>query len=349
MNGYATLHNVNRWQTEERAGRLQDRLSVNVSVCYDGCMNELPEVIRLDNVHKTFGGKRAVDGVSLSVRQGEIFGFLGPNGAGKSTTIRMVLDILRPTDGAIELFGIPSRHVVAVHRRIGFLSGDMVMDANLTGRQYLEFVAAQYKKDCASRRQELAELLQADLDNKVGNYSRGNRQKIGLVAALQHQPELLILDEPTSGFDPLVQEQFVKLIREFKQAGGTVFMSSHILSEVQQLCDRVAFIKDGKLVDTTTVGSLMKRSAKHVTVKAPAADLRELRVAAAKMPEVRMQAATEEYSLVFQYGGPPKALLQLLARFEVQDVVIKEPDLEEIFMHYYETAEEKGDRQAARP
>jgi ABC-2 type transport system ATP-binding protein len=297
------------------------------------------DVLRLENVTKTFGHKQAVRGVSLSVRQGEVFGFLGPNGAGKSTTIRMILDVLRPSAGVISLFGQGNRHVVATHRRIGYLSGDMVMDANLTGRQYLEFVAAQYKKDCRHERQRLALLLQADLAVKIGNYSRGNRQKIGLIAALQHQPELLILDEPTSGFDPLVQEQFANLVQTFKQTGGTVFMSSHILSEVQQLCDRVAFIKDGQIVDTTTIEKLTASAAKRVRVRAPIAQLAAIRTVVAKLGKVRFQPPVEEYMLDFSYGGQPQALLQALAVFPVEDVTIQEPELEEIFMHYYQKEE----------
>ena len=296
---------------------------------------EPPDVLVLDALCKNFGTFRAVNGVSFAVKRGEVFGFLGPNGAGKSTTIRMILDVLRPTSGRVTLLGKDSREV-AVHRRLGFLSGDMVMDTNLTGRQYLTFVAAQYGKDCHQKREELAQLLQASLNVKIGNYSRGNRQKIGLIAALQHEPELLILDEPTSGFDPLVQEQFADMIKHFKQAGGTVFMSSHILSEVQQLCDRVAFIKDGSLIDTTTIEKLTENTAKRVRVKAPAAELKEMRVAVSKLKGASLQVSPEHYELLFAYNGDAKPLLKLLAGFNVQDIIIKEPDLEEIFMHYYQ-------------
>jgi ABC-2 type transport system ATP-binding protein len=294
------------------------------------------EILALRNLTKSFGSFHAVQDVSFSVGQGEIFGFLGPNGAGKSTTIRMILDVLRPTAGSVMLFGADSRDVTAVHKRLGYLSGDMVMDLNLTGRQYLEFVAGQYRRDCRERRQALAETLQADLSKKIGDYSRGNRQKIGLIAALQHEPELLILDEPTSGFDPLVQEQFASLIRDFKHGGGTVFMSSHILSEVQGLCDRVAFIKDGRIINVTSVAGLTENAAKRVRVKAPMAEIKELRIAVSKLSGAKLQVAVERHDLEFSYGGHPKALLQLLSRFNVQDVIIAEPELEEIFMHYYE-------------
>lgn len=298
--------------------------------------SERSDVLVLDTLTKSFGSVRAVDEVSFAVKQGEVFGFLGPNGAGKSTTIRMILDILRPTSGRVRLFGEDSR-IISTHRRLGFLSGDMAMDTNLTGGQYLTFVAAQYGKDCRPKREELAQLLRANLDVKIGNYSRGNRQKIGLIAALQHQPELLVLDEPTSGFDPLVQELFADMIKQFRQAGGTVFMSSHILSEVQQLCDRVAFIKEGKLIDITTIEKLTENTAKRVRVKAPVAELKEMRVAVGKLEGVNLQVASEEYVLQFAYNGDAKRLLKLLAGFTIQDITIKEPELDEIFLQYYQT------------
>lgn len=295
------------------------------------------DVLRLDGVSKQFGGFKAVDGVAFTVGRGEIFGFLGPNGAGKSTTIRMILDILRPTTGTIKLFDSDSHSGPSARHRLGYLSGDMAMDTNLTGRQYLQFVAAQYGKDCRQNMTVLAERLQANLDTKIGEYSRGNRQKIGLIAAMQHEPDLLILDEPTSGFDPLVQEEFFKLIREFKAAGGTVFMSSHILSEVQQLCDRIAFIKNGKLLTATAVADLTTHSAKRVRIKAPPAQLTELRRKAGSLRGARLGTSVEDYALEFSYAGKPGALLQLLAGYGIQDITIKEPELEDIFMRYYES------------
>jgi ABC-2 type transport system ATP-binding protein len=294
------------------------------------------DIVVLQDLTKHFGSFHAVKGISFTVKQGEVFGFLGPNGAGKSTTIRMILNILRPTSGSVSLFGSAHNNVAALHKRLGYLSGDMAMDTNLTGRQYLNFVAAQYDTDCRANQSQMAELLQANIDVKIGNYSRGNRQKIGLIAALQHEPELLVLDEPTSGFDPLVQEQFASIIRDFKAKGGTVFMSSHILSEVQQLCDRVAFIKDGQIIDTTTIQGLTEHAAKRVRIKAPIAELKELRLAVAKLHDATVQVSVEDYDLEFSYGGGAQALLKLLAGFSIQDITIKEPDLEEIFMHYYE-------------
>lgn len=213
--------------------------------------------LSISKVTKNFSGNRAVDGINIEVYTGEIFGFLGPNGAGKSTTIRLLLDILRADSGDITILGRPSRDVTATHREIGFLSGDMVLDTDITGRQYLQLVNNLYGGSYADRVTALAGTLEAKLDVKIGMYSRGNRQKIGLIAALLHEPRLLILDGPTSGFDPLVQEKFALLLREYVGKGGTVSMSSHVLAEVQHLCDRVAFIKAGKIIRTVSVAKLV--------------------------------------------------------------------------------------------
>lgn len=298
-------------------------------------------VIEFWLVTKLFAGRPAVHDVSFSVHSGEIFGFLGPNGAGKSTTIRLMLDILRPNAGQINLFGHDSRSAVAARRRIGYLSGEMVLDSNLTGDQYLRFAAAQYGKDCQEYRRKLAADLQADLGRRIGTYSRGNRQKIGLIAALQHEPELLVLDEPTSGFDPLVQETFVELVRAFQAKGGTVFMSSHILSEVQQLCGRVAFIKEGRVATVTDVGSLTEQAAKRVRVKTPIGEQADLRNRLKKLPGVSLRPAIEDYAVECSYGGDLQALLQLLALYHVRDIRIEEPDLEEVFMQFYAAAKPK--------
>jgi len=296
--------------------------------------SDVPALV-FNRVVKTFGSKKAVHDVSFSVQKGEVFGFLGPNGAGKSTSIRMMLDVLRPTAGNIRIFGEDSRQAKSAHRRIGYLSGDMVMDSNLTGRQYLEFTAAQYGKDCAQRRDQLAQLLQADLKVKIGQYSRGNRQKIGLIAALQHEPDLLLLDEPTSGFDPLVQEQFADLIQTFKQKGGTVFMSSHILGEVQLLCDRVAFIKDGVIIQTVTVSQLVEHAAKRVCINVPIDQMQALRNRLKALPGVELLPAENDKDVLCTFNGSPNVLIRMLTAFDVLDMTVREQELEEIFMRYY--------------
>lgn len=236
---------------------------------------DLSAVLTLENVTKSFGTNTAVDAVSLEITKGEVFGFLGPNGAGKSTTIRLILDILRPDGGTIKILGRSSRDTATTHRNIGYLSGDMTIDPDLTGRQYIGFVNNLHGGKHSNTACKLAGILEANLDKKVGDYSRGNRQKIGLIAALLHNPKLLILDEPTSGFDPLVQEKFAAIIREYVAEGGTVFMSSHILGEVQQLCDHVAFIKQGKIIRTTRVQDLLDVAAKRIILSASPAELKK--------------------------------------------------------------------------
>ncbi len=311
-------------------------------------MSDIPDepVLLLDNVTKIFGSSTAVHEVSLAVKSGEVFGFLGPNGAGKSTTIRMILDVLRPTAGTITLFGEPSTNTTATHRRTGFLSGDMVIDENLTGRQYLDFVANVYGKDCSQRIDKLAELLQTNLKVKIGNYSRGTKQKIGLIAAMMHKPDLLILDEPTSGFDPLVQETFAGLIQHFRHRGGAVFMSSHVLSEVQELCDRLAFIKDGKIISVTTTSELTAQAAKRIKIIADPGVLKAIHPS--HLQGFKLEPSAHPYELHATYRGDVHSLLQLLAMHQLRDVTIREPELEELFMHYY-TDEAPTSKEATKP
>jgi ABC-2 type transport system ATP-binding protein len=206
----------------------------------------------------------------------------------------------------------------------------MVMDSDLTGQQYVGLVSALHGGGHEKRIVELADTLQADLHKKIGSYSRGNRQKIGLIAALLHEPELLFLDEPSSGFDPLVQDTFMQLVREYRERGGTVFMSSHILSEVQQLCDRVAFIKDGEIISVQSLSELETETAKRIHVvwgkgsKAPSVSLKGLK-------EVRH----DQQGTIFSYEGDMPSLLATFAKLPVKDITIQEPDLEELFITYY--------------
>lgn len=207
--------------------------------------------IEIKNLTKYYDKLHGIDDITLEVRKGEIFGFLGPNGAGKSTTINTILDILRPKSGTISILGVSHRDVKKSHRLLGYLATDMETDPSLTGKQYLSFAASLQGDVDKAHVNELATRLKADLSIRIRHLSRGNRQKIGLIAALMHNPEVLILDEPTSGLDPLIQSEFYTILREHQQAGKTTFMSSHVLSEVQEVCNRVGFIKDGKLVQVS--------------------------------------------------------------------------------------------------
>jgi len=287
------------------------------------------------DVTKKFGDFTAVSGINIEVQQGEIFGFLGPNGAGKSTTIRLLLDILRPDSGSIELLGRPNRQARDVHREIGFLSGEMAVDTDLTGHQYLEFINQLHGGNHHHTTAALADLLEADTSKKIGDYSRGNRQKIGLIAALLHRPKLLVLDEPTSGFDPLIQERFAAILQDYVKSGGTVFMSSHILAEVQHLCDRVAFIRDGHIISTTSVHDLLDSNAKRIDVSASADVIHGILKEYGNVVGLSL-AENHDGRLVFSYTGPIPALLDYFAGKDLSDITIREPELEEIFGRYYE-------------
>lgn len=298
-------------------------------------------VLDIQNVSKYFGAVKAVDEVTIQVRQGEVFGFLGPNGAGKSTTIRLLLDILRPDSGTITILGASSRWAAHIHQDIGYLSGDMALDNDLTGRQYLELVNSLHGGAYRSEIDRLSVLLEVSLDTPIGNYSRGNRQKIGLIAALLHQPKLLVLDEPTSGFDPLVQETFNQLIRDYAASGGTVFMSSHILAEVQHLCDRVAFIRSGKIVATKSVAELLDTTAKRIHLSAPPELIKHLLHDYQKVHGLQL-LTRDSRSLDLAYQGPIKPLLRFLQSTDITDITIREPELDEIFGQYYvDTAEDE--------
>lgn len=225
------------------------------------------EIIKLKKITKDFGKKRGIFDLDLSIKKGEIVGFLGPNGAGKSTTIDILLGLTSPTSGDVELFGEKvSKNDAKNHSRVGFLSTDMQIDNNLTGRQALEFLGNLKGGYNQKTVENLAKLITAELDIKIRKLSRGNRQKISLISAIMNDPELLIMDEPTSGFDPIVEAEFVKLIKCYRKNGGTVFISSHILSEIEEIADRVIFINQGKIVEDTTMNELRKRAPKKTII-----------------------------------------------------------------------------------
>ena len=283
---------------------------------------------------KTYpGGVRALSGLDLRVETGEVFGFLGPNGAGKSTTIRLLLDHIRPTAGRALLLGLDSRRDgVAARRRIGYLPGDLRLHDRLTGREQLAFLARLRGTVDPALRDTLVERFGVVLDQPIRELSKGNRQKLGLVQAFMHRPELLVLDEPTGGLDPLLQHEFRLLARETAAEGRTVFLSSHSLDEVQQTADRVAIIREGRLADVDAVGSLRERALRHVTIvfAAPADPERFSRV-----PGVRVHHAD---GTVLRLAAPEPAMdavVKLAAEHRVVDFVSEPADLEEIFLDLY--------------
>jgi ABC-2 type transport system ATP-binding protein len=290
-------------------------------------------VIELKNVTKMYGKSRGVKGVTFSVGQGSVYGFLGPNGAGKTTTISMLVDLIRPTSGKIDVFGLDSvSDSLAIRRRIGFLAGDFVLDSNLTGWQQLEYfgnLRGGFDKDYV---RGLAGRLSCNLNRKFKTLSRGNKQKVGLISALMHQPELLIFDEPTTGLDPLVQAEFNNIILEHQKQGKTAFISSHLLSEIQEICDEVAFIREGKVIAVKRMSEIAKSAPRRLRIissdPALAQQLRTLKGI--------KQLAHSQGSIVCTYEGDINALLKLLQAIKLKDLTIQEEDLETVFMRYYE-------------
>lgn len=293
-------------------------------------------VISLKNVSKTYGKSRGVSALNLEVPSGTVFGFLGPNGAGKSTTINMLVNFTKPTGGEIHIFGKDSsKHGLTIRKDIGFLASDMALDGNLTGWQQVEYhgrLRGNYDKAYVTT---LAQRLNCDLSRKIKNLSRGNHQKVALISALMHKPKLLILDEPTSGLDPLIQAEFNKIILEHKAAGRSTFMSSHVLSEIQELCDRVAFIKEGEIIADTTLDELASTSPKEVSIMCEDKTL----LARIKRLSGVASLSAEDARISFTYTGSPNDLTHILGMYDVSDLIIQEADLEAMFMKYYEKGE----------
>jgi ABC-2 type transport system ATP-binding protein len=295
----------------------------------------MDSAIRAIGLRKEFGSSLALDGLDLDVQVGEVFGFVGPNGAGKTTTIRILLDLLRPTAGDVRVLGLhPRRDGVTVRRRIGYLPGDLALPPRLSGREFLADQAAARGLDLRDRCDELAERLSADLDRALGELSLGNRRKIGVIAAFAHRPELLVLDEPTGGLDPLVQQTFRGLVREAADDGRTVFLSSHVLDEVQHTADRVGVVRAGRLVAVDRVDTLLTKVVRHVRVTfggAPPID--ELRT----VPGVAEAEADGSDGVRLVLEGPAGRLLEALAPHHPLDLHLGEPDLEDVFLGYYRT------------
>jgi ABC-2 type transport system ATP-binding protein len=289
-------------------------------------------IIRTEKLTKSYGSHRGIVDVDLEVRRGEVFGFLGPNGAGKTTTIRVLLDLIRPTSGKAYVFDIESSvDPTSIHRRIGYLPGEFALYDRLTGRQTLEYFGNLRGGVDRAYQAELIERFDLDASRRFREYSKGNKQKVGLVAALQHRPELLLLDEPTSGLDPLVQQTFFGLLRERVQDGATAFLSSHILSEVERSCDRVAIIRDGRLVQVDRVDALRDLAHHQVELRfagePPVEEFKKL----AGVSDL----AVEDHLLRLRVFGPITPVVQAAARLGVTDFLSREPSLEETFLAQY--------------
>lgn len=289
------------------------------------------EAIQVSGLTRLYKNGRGIRQVDLTVAQGEVFGFLGPNGAGKTTLIRTLLGFLKPQAGSAQVLGLDAvAQSRAVRRRIGYLPSDPALYEFLSGRDNLEFALRLRGVADRTRMQRLADRLEIDLNRRVKALSRGNKQKVAIVAALAHDPDLVILDEPTSGLDPLVQETFLSLLREERERGKTIFMSSHILSEVEAVCDRVGVIRDGQMVAVDGVAHLKRRRVKHVSCEfaGSAPDLSAL-------PGVRDWQA-EANRVRFTLAGDITPLVAALAQHSLTDLTVADPPLEEVFRQFYE-------------
>ncbi len=279
----------------------------------------------------------ALTGLDLTVDRGEVFGFLGPNGAGKTTTIRLVMDLIRPTSGSLRVLGTDPRGAAATRARIGYLAGDFVVNGRQTGRELLAYLGALRGGVPAARIDALAERLDLDPTRRIGTLSKGNRQKVGVIQAFMHEPDLLVLDEPTSGLDPFLQQQFVELVQEASRNGQTVFMSSHVLSEVQQTCHRVGIVRDGALVTVADVDDLRAQAQRKITITF-AQPVRDAEFTA--IDELRNVVLTEAPAggtiVTATLSGSPDALIKAAARHEVTSLLAEEPELEELFFTFYE-------------
>ncbi|CEG26420.1 ABC transporter ATP-binding protein [Bacillus sp. B-jedd] len=292
-------------------------------------------VIEINNLTKNYGKARGITEISFHVEEGEIFGFIGPNGAGKSTTIRTLLSLIYPTSGSAKIFGKDCvKHAPEIKKEIGYLPAEVFYYDNMRVLDLLNYSASFYKKDCRKRIQELAELLDLDLHKKIEDLSLGNKKKVGIVQGLLHEPKLIILDEPTSGLDPLMQQKFFELLREENKKGVTILFSSHILSEVQRLCDRVAIIKEGKIVQVERISKLKESTYKKFKIET---------VMPVEMNFFQLEGVNDldaaGTTVSFLYRGNLNEIMKRIAETEIVNLWVTEPDLEEIFMHYYEKEE----------
>lgn len=292
-------------------------------------------VIETDKLTKNYGKSRGITDLDLEVREGEIFGFIGPNGAGKSTTIRTLLGLITPTSGTALIFGKDSvKFGPEIRQDIGYLPSEVFYYDGMRARDLLEYSASFYNKprhDMDMRINQLADQLDLDLNKKIDDLSYGNRKKVGIIQGLLHKPKLLILDEPTGGLDPLVQATFFDLLREENKQGVTIVFSSHILSEVQKLCDRVAIIKEGTLIQLQSIQELRQNSYLRVTLE-PAGPVDKNALKLSGVTNVHAAGG----QVTFLYRGDVNAIVQSLAKLKLRHAYIEEPSLEEIFMHYYQ-------------
>lgn len=289
-------------------------------------------VIEINKLTKSYGKARGIVDISFHVEQGEIFGFIGPNGAGKSTLIRTLLSLIYPTSGSATIFGKDCiKYAPEIKNDIGYLPSEIFYYDNMKVIDLLRYSASFYKKDCTKRMNELAAIMELDLHKKIDDLSLGNKKKVGIVQGLLHDPKLIILDEPTSGLDPLMQKKFFDLLKEENKKGATILFSSHILSEVQKLCDRVAIIKEGKLVQVEKISTLKEKNYKKIRIETKT-NIDQNYFSMTGVSQLEMK----ENVVSFMYNGNINLIVQKMADIEISNLWVEELTLEEIFLHFYE-------------
>jgi ABC-2 type transport system ATP-binding protein len=289
-------------------------------------------VIEIKNLTKSYGKSRGIIDVSFNVEEGEIFGFIGPNGAGKSTTIRTLLSLIYPTSGSAAIFGKDCvKFAPEIAKEIGYLPSEVFYYDKMKVIDLLNYSASFYKKDCSKRIKDLAETMDLDLKKRIDDLSFGNKKKVGIVQALIHEPKLIILDEPTSGLDPLMQQKFFELLEAENKKGSTILLSSHVLSEVQRLCSRVAIIKEGKIIKVEKMSNLTENNYKKFKIEMKShADINHFNIGGVSNLEFKDDIVN------FLFKGNINLIMKKISEVEISNVWIEEPTLEEIFMHYYE-------------
>lgn len=287
-------------------------------------------ILVVDNLTKSYGKARGVSQISFKLKEGEIFGFIGPNGAGKSTIIRTLVGFLKPTSGKASIFNMDVvKETEKIKKRIGYLPSEVNYYSNMRTGDVLNYSAKFYRKDCSKRMKELADIFQVDMNKKIKSLSLGNKKKVAILQALIHEPKLLILDEPTNGLDPLMQNTFFEVLQKERDKGVTIFFSSHVLSEVQKVCDRVGIIKEGKMLKIEKIDVLRDNNYKRIKLECK-------NIASQIIIEGAQSYTQDGRQLEFMYNGDMNALIKNLHNMNIQNLSVEELSLEEIFMHYYE-------------
>ena len=287
------------------------------------------EILKVNNLTKYYGKVLGAKHLSFSLYQGEVFGFIGPNGAGKSTTIRLIMNLINKTEGSIYMNGEKlTKKNIALKEMIGYLPSEIHLYEDMTVKEMLDYHESFYKKDLRKRRKELVQRLKLDESRKIEDLSLGNSKKLGIVLAFMHEPKLLVLDEPTSGLDPIMQQVFYQLLQEEKEKGTTIFYSTHILSEVSKICDRVGFIKDGKLLKVETTNEIRNKNLTFVTLESHEVD--------AIIKKLKLEVLERRENMIrFQNFLSADELVKSLSKYQIDKILIEEATLEDMFLHYY--------------